>query len=84
MQNSIHSIIRQAFYGIEDSAFKMLEFQVRLLSLHFFLLWVHHFQVDVEKLSQFSMEQHAFTFAMELLLLGCDAHLAPQHCNKKD
>nr|XP_018669928.1 dynein heavy chain 5, axonemal-like isoform X1 [Ciona intestinalis]XP_026692815.1 dynein heavy chain 5, axonemal-like isoform X1 [Ciona intestinalis] len=27
VQNSIHCIIRQAFYGIEDSAFKMLEFQ---------------------------------------------------------
>uniref|UniRef100_H2ZG63 Uncharacterized protein n=1 Tax=Ciona savignyi TaxID=51511 RepID=H2ZG63_CIOSA len=27
VQNTIHCIIRQAFYGIEDSAFKMLEFQ---------------------------------------------------------
>jgi len=28
VQHTIHCIIRQAFYAIEDSAFKMLEFQV--------------------------------------------------------
>ncbi|XP_076801600.1 dynein axonemal heavy chain 8-like [Clavelina lepadiformis] len=27
VQNTLHCVIRQAFYGIEDSAFKMLEFQ---------------------------------------------------------
>ena len=38
MQNSLHSVIRQAFYGIEDSAFKMLEFQVRYLIAAFYNL----------------------------------------------
>ena len=32
VQNTLHCVIRQAFYGIEDSAFKMLEFQVKRIN----------------------------------------------------